>query len=299
MNLRERICVGTIKIGVVEAYSNGQEQATRPFQMSGHSNLEYQNHADNVIKIIRYYIPNAEIHLVPNTMEGIAYLVNNGIKLVNVSLSGYDALKFQTLSENAFMVIAAGNDGESGESGYAQIKKACCVGAVGSNLQPQTYSSFGLGAVKTCAIVGDPKYTGEPLFGTSFAAPVVTGLIAQWYIWFNSLFGKYPSIKHSNRFVIENSHDVFEEDYDLKTGYGLLRLPKVFVHNVIEITNGMATGVVKKYKENGNTETNPIDLLATPMIQNGRMMASITDIGGFVSLTIAYNTVTKTGIFID
>lgn len=299
MDLRKRNCTGTIKIGVVELYSNCKEDAIRPFQMDTNINPSYLNHADNVIKIIKHYVPNAQIHLVPNTTEGLRYLINQGIKLVNISLKAYASPTMKELSSNAFIVIAAGNDGDKGESSAAQMIRACCVGAVNSNLQPQSYSSYGNGTVKTVAITGVTDYTGVALHGTSFAAPVVTGLLAQYFVWFNSVFGKYPSIKHANRFVVENSHDVFEDSFDLRTGYGLFRLPKEFKQNVIEITDKIVTGVVKKYLENGNVETSPIQLLAVPFIQNGRMMASITDIGDFLSLTIDYDAQTRTGIFID
>jgi alkylated DNA nucleotide flippase Atl1 len=300
MNLRERVCTGVMKIGVVEMYSNGLENAIKPFQMNPHpTNPSFTNHADNVIKVIRYYVPNAEIHLVPSTAQGLQYLIAQGIKLVNVSLSGYSTTAFRNLAESAFLVIAAGNDGDEGESGLARMDKVCAVGAVNSSLQPMSYSSYGHGVVKTTAIAGLTKYTGQALHGTSFAAPVVTGLLAQWYIWFHQTFNIYPSIKHANRFVIQNSDDIFEDSWDMRTGHGLMRLPKEFTHRVFEVTQNVATGTVITYSDVNPPVSKTVTLLATPAIQNGRFMVAVTDLGDVLDLSITYDAPRQTGVFIQ
>lgn len=278
--VRSRNYADTIKIGVIELYSNGKELCDyKPFTMSPHPTYQpYTDHADNVIKVIRKYVPNAEIHLVPSTLQGRQYLIEQGIKLVNVSLGGYAANSFYTLADNAFLVIAAGNDGSEGESQLAQIEKACAVGAVDSNFQPQYYSSYGEGVVKTCAVTGLNIYTGATLHGTSFAAPVITGLLAQWYIWYFNQFNTYPTISQSNEFVIKNSHDIFEDAWDLKTGYGLLRLPKYFEAKkfIFEVGNPIAKEI--KYKENEPSTEKNIQLMVTPKLENGRTVVGASDI---------------------
>ncbi len=298
MDLRSRNCKSAIKIGVIEMYSNGKEDAIKPFDMPGHEKESWLNHADNVIKVIKYYVPNAEVHLVPSSKQGIDYLIEQGIKLVNMSLSSYAIIWHKDLSKNAFLFVAAGNDGEEGESGVARIDDACAVGAVNSKLEPQNYSSYGKGAVKTCAITGLDKYTGKMLHGTSFASPVLAGLTAQWYAWFEEVFGVYPSIKHTNRFVIENSHDIFEDAWDLRTGYGLFRLPKMFKHKSLELVNGYGTGIVKTITEVGIT-SKPFEVVLTPFIKEDRFVTAARDIGNFADMTATWKPKDGIGLFIE
>lgn len=281
ISLRERDCQGVVKIGVMEMYTNGKELCDfKPFPMQPHpSYAPYTNHADNVIRVIRHYVPNAEIHLVPSSLDGRNYLIEQGIKLVNVSLSGNVVpLSFTELSKKAFIVVAAGNDGIEGESEYAKVEKACAVGAVNSNLQPQSYSSYGEGVVKTCAITGLNTYTGATLHGTSFAAPVVTGLLAQWYIWYHQKFNIYPTIAQTNEFVIRNSHDIFDDSWDMRTGYGLLRLPKYFEATKSVFKVGSPTAKIVKYKEDETPIESEVTLLAPAKTENGRTIVAASDI---------------------
>jgi hypothetical protein len=298
MDLRERQCKGVMKIGVIEMYSNGKEDAIKPFDMPTHEKESWTNHASNVIAIIKHYVPNAEIHLVPSSKQGIDYLIKNEIKLINMSLSSYAAPWHKELSNHSFICIAAGNDGAEGESGVARIQNACAVGAIKSDLSPQSYSSYGKGVVKTCAITGLDTYTGKMLHGTSFASPVITGLLAQWFIWFKESFGVYPSIRHTNRFIIENSHDVFDDAWDLRTGYGLFRLPKIFEHKSLELKDGEKVAIINKVTESIVVRSE-IDLVLTPFIKEGRFVTSTRDIGDFAEMTVNWEQATKTGVFIE
>jgi len=101
-------------IGVIEMYSNGNENAIKPFDMPTHEKESWTNHASNVIAIIKHYVPNAEIHLVPSSKQGIDFLIKNEIKLVNMSLSSYATSWHKELSTHSFICIAAGNDGAGG-----------------------------------------------------------------------------------------------------------------------------------------------------------------------------------------
>ena len=297
--VRDRKPTDKIKIGLIELYSNGKEDVIMPFPMSAHPTYQpYTDHADNTSKIIKSYIPNAEIHLVFNSFQGIKYLMDNDIKLVNISLGGMALNSNYALAEKSFLVIAAGNDGDEGENGMASIEKACAVGAVNSSFIPQSYSSFGKGYVKTCAVTGLDIYTGKVLHGTSFAAPVVTALIGQWYIWYFNQFGVYPTIAQSNDFVIKNSHDIFEDDWDLKTGYGIMRLPKQFNHKAIKLQQNNNVGKIVKIKENEPNTEEDINLMVTPFAINGRTVVGASDIGDAFGIGRSWEQSTQNAIYV-
>ena len=297
--LRSRNESGKIKIGVIEMYSNGNENAIRPFPMPSHLNDGLKNHADNVIKIIRSYVPNAEIHLVPNTTQGKNYLVEKNVVLVNLSLSSnHSSPTLKDLSDTAFLVVGAGNDGDKGESAYAKIEKACAVGAVDINLKPQFYSSHGDGAVKTCAITGLDIYTGKVINGTSFSAPVVVGLLAQWYCWYHRKFKSYPTINQTNKFVISNSQDIFEDDKDLRTGYGLFRLPKQFSEEVVKFEIGVKIGKLIRVTEGEDDVEKNVRLMFEPMISGGRTVIGASDLATMFGCGVVWNSAEKTSTYI-
>jgi hypothetical protein len=281
MNLRKRnYSCSNIKIGVIELYSNGKEQelgAIVPFPMKPHTtNLSYTNHAFNVITVIRTFAPEAEIFLVPPSHKAVDYLIEKGVHLVNVSLRTFDASWYDRLADKAFIITSGGNDGAEGEYGLATSDRVCAVGAVDSNLKPQSYSSYGKGKIKTCAIVGLNYGTGI-LHGTSFASPVVTGLLAQWYSWYKSKFNAKPTVSATNEFIKINSHDIWDDGKDVRTGYGLLRLPYEFEATELKIKKDSPIGIKTTYTE-GTAKEELVDLLYIPNIQNNRMVLAIADV---------------------
>jgi hypothetical protein len=282
ISLRERNCQGVIKIGVMEVFSNNNvtpDFKPLPMDIDPATTSTY-NHADDVMRVIKYYIPNAEIHLVPFTLDGRTYLIEQNVQLVNVSLeSSRLPISFVELSEKSFILASAGNSGSEGEGLLAQVEKVCAVGAVTANLTPQSYSSYGKGAIKTCAITGLNIYNpNRILHGTSYAAPVITGLLAQWYVWYHENFNVYPTIAQTNEFVIKNSHDIFDDSWDMKTGYGLLRLPKYFEATKSVFKVGSPTAKIVKYKENETPLEKEITLLAPAKTENGRTIVAASDI---------------------
>lgn len=232
MNVRPRKCDGIIDIAVFELFTNGLEDAYKPFPMKIAPSTypeSHRNHAHIVITKIREYVPNAKIHLMPPTAEAINYVIENKIPLVNMSLSNTYAMALEeNMAKTAFLVTSAGNSGSKGETLSARKHFWCAVGAVDEALNPQEYSSWGNGTVRTVAIVDNNPVLGHIRRGTSFAAPIITGLLGQWYIWYRDMVNKYPSIKETNEFIEVNSHDIWDDGRDLRTGFGLLRLPHKF-----------------------------------------------------------------------
>ena len=273
MNLRERNEQGIIKIGVIESYGTGNENAIIPFEMVPHYNNEqWTNHATDVIEVIRSFIPNAEIYLVKKNEQGIKYLIEQGVAIINMSLAGMGEQPIEyLLKDKAFLVCAVGNSGEGGESWSAQKEFWCGVGAVGFTNIPKKYSSYGKGAVMTVAQL--PIINGVIMQGTSFTSPVIVGLLGQWYIWHKRTIGGYPGIAATNQFIKQNSHDIFEDGKDLKTGYGLLRLPKKFEGEKVVITEGEQIAYRTTYVEGEPNKIKEIDLLKSAEIIDGRLVA--------------------------
>lgn len=301
MNLRERNETGVIKIAVFETYSNGKEDAIKPiggFLTSPYA--QYANHAENVIRIIRTYVPNAEIYLLPfHKSEARKYVVDNKIPIANISLATPAVYEhMEEMSKNTFIVQAVGNDGSEGEVVGAQWEKCCAVGAANSSLEPQNYSGYGLGAVDTVSVTG-LKYGGDiGLHGTSFAAPVVTGLIAQYFIWHKKVTGVYPSVKSAFDFVVRNSHDIWEDGVDLRTGNGLFRLPQEFKVKKIVTPKGSDVGKIITYTENQPNFVEEFDMVMPTQIIDGRMMASLRGIGNGFDKVVTWNSVKNEATFV-
>ena len=295
MNLRERSCKDKIKIAIFESYSNGKEQTIKPFPMHSHERESWTNHADNVSKAILHYLPNAEIHQLPFKTTALQYAIDGNFALVNVSLAiGHVHSKFAELAKKSFIVISAGNDGADGESNGAQMEDACAVGAIGTNLTPQSYSSWGKNAVKTVAIV-DQKLWG---LGTSFASPVVTGLLGQWYCWYYRQFDVYPNISETNDFIKMNSHDVWEDGKDPKTGYGLLRLPEQFSAKELTLKTDSPIGLMKLFRENEPTLVRNIDLNVPPIIIAERTMIGSRDVAEAFELNVIWDEASRTSKYV-
>lgn len=301
MNLRERTENGTIKIAVFETYSNGKENAVKPiggFLTSPYA--EYANHAENVIRIIHTYVPNAEIYLLPfHVAAARKYVVDNKIPIANISLATPAVYEhMEEMSKNTFIVQAVGNDGSEGEVVGAQWDKCCAVGAVNSSLEPQNYSGYGFGAVDTVSITG-LKYGGDiGLHGTSFAAPVITGLVAQYLIWHKKVTGVYPLPEVTFDFVVKNSHDIWDDGIDERTGNGLFRLPQQFKAKKVVAKKGSNIGRIITYTENQPDFVEEFDMVEDTQIINGRMMASLRGIGNGFDKVVVWDSVNSEASFV-
>ena len=292
MDLRPRTQEGKIKIGVVEIYSNGREDAVRPFDMPGHDRPAWHNHAHHVIEVIRTFVPGAEFHLVPNTREGFEYLRRVGVSIVNVSLQSGALLYHRELAEDVFIFVAAGNESERGEHPLARLEKACAVGAVNEDLTPRSYSSWGHGAVKTVAVTGrkwniDGREITLP--GTSFAAPVCTGLTAQWMPWYKGVTGVDPKPRTTSAFVRQNSHDIWDDGKDLRTGWGLYRLPHRFEASKLIIKPGQRMARRIKYVEGEDPVETSVDLLVPAEVKNDRILIPLRGSTEGLDLTVEWD----------
>lgn len=286
MNTRERDCKDKLVIGVIELYSNGKEDAIRPFEMRGHENPLFHNHAENTVRKYRERMPNAEIHLVPLNAQGAKHLIDVGAKIVNISLRvAFTPSYLVELSKHAFIVKSAGNDADKGELGFATAGIACIVGAVDQNMKPRWYTSFGKGFV-TCVAESGYMVNGRRYDGTSAAAPNIGSLLCQWYAWHFKVTGHYPTVEATNLFIRQNSHDIWEDGKDLHTGWGLFRLPHRFEATKIIIEPNNRTAKKIKFVEGEQPKEENVDLLAVPTIANDRILIPLRGVNEGLGLTV-------------
>lgn len=171
-------------------------------------------------------------------VEAIHYAVDNGARVINLSLSGEYTTSFSTVydeaveyacSKNVLLVIAAGNGDPKGGKGYnltsipqspvcndeENHKMILGVGASSKNEKEKTdWSNYGEcvdvyapgeGIVSTTAPASkeDSLYTiTQKTIGTSFAAPMVAGLAA-------CIISEYPEISNTALYdyIVKNAEN--------------------------------------------------------------------------------------------
>jgi subtilisin family serine protease len=182
--------------------------------------------------------------------EAIAYAVDHGARVINLSAGGKGSTKVEqaaidyAYSKGVIIVVAAGNDGEEiSKYGIANSDKVLTVATTGLDDKRANFSNWGKVAVaapgidilslrarRTDTLLGIPgvKYTDGAAYvgndkryyrasGTSFSAPMVSGLASL-------LLANDPTL--TNRQVMNiiksTARDVGTPGVDQYTGYGII-----------------------------------------------------------------------------
>jgi len=180
--------------------------------------------------------------------RGIRHAVDNGARVVNVSLGGesfgpaVQSAVQDAAANDVVVVISAGNDGEVDPGGFAQIANDDIAGdniiIVGASAQDDTIADFSnrAGNLQASFLVApgqdltstvpqdfcDPGpgiCVGFGVAGTSFSAPHVTGAVAVLAQLFPALTG--PEIRE---ILFESARDLGDAGIDDVFGHGLLDL---------------------------------------------------------------------------
>jgi len=304
MNLRERNENRIIKSAIFELYDNGNEDAIKPVPFS--TTYPASKHSEKSVEAFRMAVPNAEIYLLPAEVKGFEWLIeynrthDDKIVLVNMSATkSYSPWLEDDIAEHAFMMTSAGNDGDQGEAWSARQEFWCAIGAVDENLVPRDFSSWSYGDV---VCVGIDNYLipsmGVRYSQTSSVSPRILGLIAQWYIWYFAEFDCYPSINQTYDFIKMNSHDIFEDGPDLKTGYGYFRLPKKFTAEKIVVRAGERYAKKYYHVEGQEPTWKQIDLLIEPMIINDRTMVGSNGLTSNLAIKVHWDPIARESHYI-
>ena len=182
--------------------------------------------------------------------EAIAYAVDNGARVINLSLGGKESTKVAqaaidyAYAKGAVIVVAAGNEGvDVSKFGITGSDKVLTVAATGFDDQRAVFSNYGkisvaapgldilsLRARRTDTMLGieGVKYTPGGAFvgkdnryyrasGTSFSAPLVSGLASL-------MIANDPSLtnKQVMNIIKSTARDVGTPGVDQYTGYGII-----------------------------------------------------------------------------
>lgn len=160
-----------------------------------------------------------------DVINGIVYAVDNGAKVVNLSLGGdqtsnamRDALRYAT-ARGVLVTCATGNESNSQVSYPARYDDCLAVGATDSADQRASFSNYGEGidvvapGAQVLSTVMGPGY--EAWDGTSMAAPFVAGAAAQ-------LLAQGLDASHARAAIETTAVDLADAGYDVTTGHGRL-----------------------------------------------------------------------------
>lgn len=190
--------------------------------------------ADNHLGI-KGMAPNCRIHAIKamrengggsyfNIIQGIRTARKKGCRIINLSLGGSeDSGELRTEIENCaqegiLVVCAAGNSGRKNSVMYpGKYASTYCVAAINERGKTSAFSSRGW-EVNTCApgeklLTTHVSNTYSLVSGTSFAAPVVSGVFACLL---------EAGVKITHDLLARTSIDIEEEGVDTKSGYGVI-----------------------------------------------------------------------------
>lgn len=220
-----------------------------------HKQKKFENsHGNQTANILHQVAPDSEIHILSNggsyiggkaegkfIDESIPYMIKTGIHLVNASLSG---INNDILNENIIEVQkhgtvfcnSAGNSSDRGTGGYANSGVWIVTGAVHlskkGKISLASYSSIGesVDFVQFSGIYADDVREWEKDYpihvtGTSFASPMLCGMLALVQQFFLENAGRALYQDEIYQFILDNTIDLGEEGKDVEYGHGLFVLP--------------------------------------------------------------------------
>lgn len=176
--------------------------------------------------------------------------------VVNLSLGSSEEASIITqavmyaLAKGVPIVAAAGNSGPGAISFPANLPPVISVAATDTNRQPAVFTSpskVDVAAPGVDIIVDDRLGQCVSMSGTSFAAPIVTGIVAL-------IFGEYleagkplPSPAEVAEMLGGTADDIYQPGHDLRTGFGLVDGVEYLEHFAASAGtpagNGPASGV--------------------------------------------------------
>lgn len=235
------------------------------------------DHGQRVCQIIREYAPEAEIICLPywnyeagSTLDSversIRWCAENNVQILNASIAGSGRIAATEAAQYAYdngvlLITSAGNAGSDGfdpnspeetktTTFFADdplwIAVANChfddypdeTGvirrAAGSSVGPNVFTSCIGGHIFPRILQGGANIAAS---GTSYSAPVLSGLMALYYERYMRSYGEWPSIAHARDMIRDRSVQLsewgddpwlYEDDGGLRSygyGYGFFSLP--------------------------------------------------------------------------
>ena len=180
--------------------------------------------------------------------EGIMYAIQNGAKVINLSLGGYgrapimeEAIKM-AISNNIVVVAAAGNENWDEVSIPAGYEGVISVGSVNSDKQLSSFSNYGPSIdlvapgeeVYSTAYLPEKQSTYVQISGTSMASPVVAAAASM-------LLSKYPDLSPAQvEYILEQTaDDLGARGFDTKFGNGLVNIVEALSFPLDQISSSV------------------------------------------------------------
>jgi hypothetical protein len=245
-----------------------------------HQQKKFENsHGNQTANILHQIAPDSEIHILSNggsyingkvegrfIDESIPYMIKTGIHLVNASLSGInnDVLNKNIKKAQKHGTVfcnAAGNESDRGTGGYANSGVWIVTGAVHLSRKGKvnlaSYSSIGeaVDFVQFSGIYAEDIRQWEKdypihVMGTSFASPMMCGMLALVQQFFLEKAGRALYQDEIYQFILDNTIDLGEEGKDVEYGHGLFVLPNPDEIDINKYIN-------KNIKPDDNSNTKP------------------------------------------
>lgn len=161
-----------------------------------------------------------------------------GARVINLSLGGPGsdpALEDSLVAarqQGVVLVAAAGNDGVERVLYPARSPSVIAVGAVNNSKQKAYFSNCGpqldLVAPGQGVVVALPNDGYGSGSGTSFAAPIVSGVVALYMSHFRAQKGLWPTPDQVYACLAATAEDLGPSGHDTGYGFGLVRADRVF-----------------------------------------------------------------------
>ncbi|KAA3659874.1 MAG: hypothetical protein DWQ10_07955, partial [Calditrichaeota bacterium] len=235
---------------------------------------------------------NAVPDIITYGYQGIVYAANNGADVINVSWGGFgytkmgaEAIEYAN-SKGAIVICAAGNY-TSQELFYpAAYNKTVAIAAVDANNNLTSYSDYGIwvdicapgGELESCLLSTIPGNRYGAGCGTSFAAPLVSGICAL----IKSQNPDWTAMQIKSQLLsAADGIDFRNPGFDKKLGHGLLNAARALSAQSVPQMNAPARlilfdhGISDSTLGNGNSIFERDELLQiTTDIQNFSVDAS-------------------------
>lgn len=209
--------------------------------------------------------------------EGIIWAVDNGAKVINLSLTrnsvswpkSWDEAFLHAFENDVVIVAAVGNlaDGTEQVSAPASIPGVIAVAGVDRELNPSALSSvkgftIGVTAPSEDLVAAYPGGEYRLWSGTSAAAPIVSGLAAM----IRSMYPEMNSVNVVNR-VIQSARKVGFEGYSNSFGHGIIDAEKALLAEIPEVSEnplGSLSKWIELYRPSEPEEAGPGEIV-TPI----------------------------------
>jgi len=191
---------GDTRVAVIDSGVNPIVNVIESKDFTGTGDFDYLNHGTRVAQIIKHFAKGCSLYSAKvgnaepdelNMLGAIEWAFEKGVNIINIS-AGFKRkcegncelcqLISQVSRLGVAIVVAAGNEQNVEDSIYCpgRVDNAVTVSAIDINMKLASYSSIGKpGSGKPNIVApGNGYIDGRRFEGTSFAAPVISGVLA-------------------------------------------------------------------------------------------------------------------------